>query len=102
MDTVDPLDIHSQDRARIEAKDRACTAEYIEVDDLKWFMSHKRGRRMVARLLDRAGVWRISFNTNAMTMAFNEGMRNEGLRLLSQITAHCPNRYIEMLEESKK
>jgi hypothetical protein len=56
----------------------------------------------VARLLERAGVWRLSFNTNALTMAFHEGMRNEGLRLLAQIAAHCPDRYTEMLKESRE
>ncbi len=77
-------------------------ASQIEIDDMKWLMSNKRGRRFVARLLERAGVWRLSFNTNALTMAFNEGTRNEGLRLLAQITAHCPDRYTEMLKESKE
>jgi hypothetical protein len=45
-------------------------------------------------------VWRSSFSTNALTMAFSEGQRNEGLRLLAQITTHAPERYAEMLKES--
>ena len=38
-------------------------------------MAHgsKRGRRIVWRFLERAGVYRLSFNTNAMAMAFAEG-----------------------------
>ena len=102
MSNFDPLDIRSQERAQAEADDRARLALQTEIDDLKWLMSNKRGRRFVARLLERAGVWRLSFNTNALTMAFNEGTRNEGLRLLAQITAHCPDRYTEMLKESKE
>ncbi len=102
MSYSDPLDIRSQERALAEAEERAALASQIEVDDVKWLMSNKRGRRFVARLLERAGVWRLSFNTNALTMAFNEGTRNEGLRLLAQITAHCPDRYAEMLKESKE
>lgn len=102
MSNFDPLDIRSQERAQADADDRARLAVQIEIDDLKWLMGNKRGRRFMARLLERAGVWRLSFNTNALTMAFNEGTRNEGLRLLAQITAHCPDRYTEMLKESKE
>lgn len=102
MSNFDPLDIRSQERAQAEADDRARLTLQTEIDDLKWLMSNKRGRRFVARMLERAGVWRLSFNTNALTMAFNEGTRNEGLRLLAQITAHCPDRYTEMLKESNE
>lgn len=102
MSYSDPLDIRSQERTQAEAEERALLAAQIEIDDVKWLMSNKRGRRFMARLLERAGVWRLSFNTNALTMAFNEGTRNEGLRLLAQIAAHCPDRYTEMLKESKE
>lgn len=102
MSQHDPLDLRAQEHAQAEAEDRTRLAQDIEVGDLKWLMSNKRGRRFVFRLLERAGVWRLSFNTNALTMAFNEGTRNEGLRLLAQISAHCPDRYTEMLKESKE
>lgn len=102
MSYSDPLDIRSQERTQAEAEERALLAAQIEIDDAKWLMSNKRGRRFMARLLERAGVWRLSFNTNALTMAFNEGTRNEGLRLLAQITTHCPDRYTEMLKEGKE
>lgn len=102
MSHFDPLDIRSQERAQADAEERAQLESQIEIDDVKWLMSNKRGRRFVDRLLKRSGVWRLSFNTNALTMAFAEGTRNEGLRLLGQITMHCPDRYTEMLKESKE
>lgn len=98
----DPTDIRSQERAKEESEDRAKQAREHEADDIKWLMSNKRGRRIVFRALDRAGVWLSSFNTNALTMSFNEGRRNEGLRLLGQVTSLCPDRYNEMLKESKE
>ena len=101
MSNFDPLDIRSQERAQAEADEQARAEGQKEVEDLKWLMSNKRGRRFIVRQLECAGVWRLSFNTNALTMAFNEGTRNEGLRLLAQITTHCPDRYMEMLKESK-
>ena len=102
MSHFDPTDIQAQERDAEVSADRNRKAADLEIDDLKWLMSNKRGRRFVFRVLERAGVWRISFNTNALSMAFNEGQRNEGLRLMANITAHCPDRYTEMLEESKK
>lgn len=73
-----------------------------EAEDLKWLLSSKRGRRIVYRLLQRAGVYRSSFNTNALQMSFNEGNRNSGLMLLAAITDSSPERYAEMIEESKQ
>lgn len=98
----DPTDLYALDNAQLDAAERAQQAAQLETDDLKWLMSNKRGRRFVYRLLERAGVWRLSFNTNALTMAFNEGTRNEGLWLLAQITLHCPDRHAEMLKEQKQ
>ena len=98
----DPLDIQGQADAAADADERARLAAQIEIDDLRWLMSNKRGRRFVSRLLERAGVFRLSFNTNALTMAFHEGTRNEGLRLLALLNAHCPERYTEMLKEQKE
>lgn len=102
MSHFDPTDIQAQERDAAASAERNRKAAEVEVDDLKWLMSNKRGRRFVFRVLERAGVWRLSFNTNALSMAFNEGQRNEGLRLMANITAHCPDRYTEMLKESKE
>lgn len=75
------------------------TAE-VEEQDLKWLMSSKRGRRIVWRLLEQAGVFRLSFNTNAMQMAFNEGGRNYGNRTLGQIHVYCSELYSVMVKEN--
>lgn len=71
-----------------------------EEQDLKWLMSSKRGRRIVWRLLEQAGVFRLSFNPNAMQMAFNEGGRNYGNRTLGQIHAYCSELYPVMVKEN--
>jgi len=98
-DLLDPYDLDDTHQA---LADRARSAEDREIGDLKWLMSNKRGRRFVFLLLERAGVWRLSFNTNALTMAFAEGTRNEGLRLLAQLSEHCLDRYSEMLKEQQE
>ena len=97
--SYDPTDTQGQDQARADKERRDKLAAAAEIEDFKWLMSSKRGRRIVWRQLERAGVFRLSFNTNAMQMAFAEGNRNEGLRQLAQIHQHCPDRYTQMVTE---
>lgn len=100
--THDPLDIRGQEAAQAEAAERKELAARQELEDFKWLMGSKRGRRIVWRSLDRAGVFRLSFDTNAMRMSFAEGGRNEGLRTLSQIHSICPELYPVMVSENVK
>lgn len=102
MSNYDPLDTDSQDKARGENRMREKIAQQSEVEDVKWLMGSKRGRRILWRVLDRAGVYRLSFNTNSMTMAFAEGARNEGLRLLATIHGACPDLYPTMVKEANE
>jgi len=93
MSNYDPTDVRGQERAQADSDLRRRLA------DFKWLMSSKRGRRIVWRFLERAGVYRLSFNTNAMAMAFAEGNRNEGLRLLAHLHTLCPELYAVMVKE---
>ena len=99
-DGYDPTDIRGQELAKEDADLRKRMAADVEELDLKWLMSSKRGRRIAWRLLEQAGVFRLSFNTNAMQMAFNEGNRNFGNRTLSQIHAFCSELYPVMVKEN--
>ena len=69
-----------------------------QIEDLRWVMSDKRGRRVVWRLLEIAGIYRLSYTGDDRT-AFNEGQRNVGLKLLAEVNQHCPAEYMEMLKE---
>lgn len=102
MSHYDPIDIRGQEREQAARDLRARLTRETEESDLKWLMGNKRGRRIVWRLLERAGVFRLSFNANSMTMAFNEGARNEGLRTLSLIHTLCPDQYLNMVRESNE
>jgi len=95
----DPLDIRGQEREKSDRELRARLSRENEEADLKWLMSNKRGRRIVWRLLEQSGVFRLSFDTNAMKMAFAEGNRNFGNRTLSLIHLHCPELYTTMVKE---
>lgn len=99
MSNFDPTDTQRQKRVQADIELRRRIAKETEDEDLKWLMGSKRGRRIVWSLLERAGIYRLSFNTNAMAMAFAEGTRNEGLRLLNQVLTLCPELYAAMVKE---
>lgn len=97
---VDPFDLRGQEQAREEAQKLADNEERTEIEDLKWVMSNKRGRRFVWRLMERTGLYRTSFTGNSTTF-FNEGQRNIGLFLVSEIHEACPDQYTLMVKENK-
>lgn len=99
MSNYDPTDIRSQERAKADNDLRNKLAKDTEEADLKWLMGSKRGRRIVWRLLTQSGVFRLSFNTNSMTMAFNEGNRSFGNHTLALIHTLCPELYPVMVKE---
>ncbi len=101
MSEYNPLDLKAQQKSKDSKKSADRIERQNEESDIKWLMSSKRGRRFVWRLLEKAGVFRSSFNTNAMTMSFSEGNRNYGLNLLNSIHTLCPELYPTMIKEQK-
>ena len=97
-----PTDIHEQERLQIDKELKKRLERETEEADIKWLMAGKQGRRIVWRMLERSGVYRSTFNSDSMLMAFAEGNRNSGLMLMTQVTTLCPDEYAEMLRESKK
>lgn len=97
----DPFDINTQkeesDKKQKEAELRIAEEEA----DLRWMMSSKKGRRFIYRMLEASGVFQLSFNPNALQMAFKEGNRNFGNRILSQVMIVCPEQFHPMLKENK-
>lgn len=100
MSKDDPYFMQEQAEARDNAATSARLERETEESDVKWLMSSKRGRRIIWRLLDQTGVFRSSFNTTAMQMAFNEGFRNFGNRMLALVHQHCPELYPQMMKEN--
>jgi hypothetical protein len=72
-----------------------------ERDELLWLMSDKRGRRFMWRLLTRAGIYQTSFTGDALSSAFKEGKKQEGLHQTTLVTKHCLQRFIEMQQEAR-
>lgn len=99
MKRYDPTDIRGQEQDKREIEARKRLDRQVEIADFKWLMSSPRGRRILWRLLEMSGPFRLSFDTNAMRMAFNEGNRNLGNQLLNEVMTLCPDKYPVMVKE---
>jgi hypothetical protein len=72
-----------------------------ELMDIDTLMSTPAGARFIWRLLTLSGIFRSSFSSDPLVMAMNEGQRNIGLRLLSDLTEACPDKYLNMMRTAK-
>ena len=62
-------------------------------------MSVAPGRKWICELLEVCHIFATSFSDVGLRMAFMEGQREIGLRLLMDIMSSCPGEYIRMMEE---
>lgn len=68
---------------------------------LRQLMGSREGRSWMYKTLYACHVYQTSFSRNALDMAYSEGERNIGLQLTAEVTAACPERYLEMLKEAE-
>ena len=73
--------------------------------DFRWLMGDARGRRRTMSLLADMGLCRCAYDgavkDPALEMAFREGRKNLGYKLLSEIDRFCPESYFQMLKENR-
>lgn len=96
-DSSDPYDDILSDK-----NEQARNARRLDVDDIKWLLSTKRGRRIVYRLLTWTGIFKSSFNHSGSIMAFNEGARYVGLTMLAQVNDADPMAFATMSKEQQE
>lgn len=102
MTDYDPTDIQKQQADAADKERQDLVQKEQEESDIRWLMGSKRGRRIVWRLLVQSGLFTSSFDANAMVMAFAEGRRFFGGRMLETIHALCPELYPTMVKEQKQ
>lgn len=71
-----------------------------ELADFRAVLKTQPGRRLIWRLLEKAGIFRTSFTGNSTTF-FNEGMRNMGLIVMADLNEACPEMYQVMVNEAR-
>lgn len=99
----DPLDRRAQEAAQAEQAKAEQLQRYQEVEDFKWLMAYKQGRRIMWRMLGLTGLFRNAFvpGDQAVT-GFRCGEQNIGHKLLNEIHTLCPEKYHEMVKEQQR
>lgn len=95
------LDTEPQERRqRTAAQTRLTEADQV-ISDIVTLMSEPFGRRIMAGLLAKTGVYRTSFAGDPAQTAFNEGRRDIGLQYLAIVQQYCADDFVLMLKEGK-
>ncbi len=97
-----PLVTNAADGKQVELAERKERDRAKQIaKDCRDVMELVCGRRLVYRLLDRAGIWRVSYAGDTNQTMFNEGQRNMGLALLDDLNRSCPDLYLTMMAEAQ-
>lgn len=87
---------------RADVKDARKAVERITLRRngvVKILMSDPDGRRWIKELLNECHIYSTSFSPEPMRMAFAEGERNVGLKILATVVAAAPAEYNFSLTE---
>lgn len=99
--TFKPTDVASR-KAADAKREHIKSLEYKQYEaDFAWLMEHKQGRRFMWQLLAKTGVFQNPFTGDSKTF-FKCGEMNVGQRFLNDITAICPHRFVQMLNDNQE
>ena len=91
----------ASNRKDIRRAEREARLEEVRaLDYLKAAMSVAQGRAWFYELLESCHCFNEVPNWEPYQEMYYKGMRNVGLRIFAQITAHCPDDYITMMKEA--
>ena len=94
------MTLNTADRKSVRAAEKSAKlADRQRGEVLIAICSTEPGRRYLWERLDEAHIFRTSFSTDPIQMAFYEGERNQGLLLLGDIMQWCPDQFIQMMRE---
>lgn len=82
------------------AEQQPTEQELQDIADFKWLMSDSRGRRFMWRTLGHCRLFQSSIGPTDAITNYNEGQRNVGLFLLSQVNDLTPSLYAVMAAEN--
>ena len=69
-----------------------------DLEDLKWVLSTRQGRRFMWKLLEGCNIFKSCFTGNSSTF-YNEGRRDVGLEVFNKVV-RFQDSYLEMQKEN--
>lgn len=95
------FDEQAQEAAQAKSAEATRLQRQREMDDFKWIMGHKQGRRFMWRMLEMTGLHRTPHVLGACAEdnAFRAGNANIGLQLQAEIHTVCPEHFPTMTKE---
>lgn len=83
-----------------QPKQKPTAQQLQDIADFKWLMGDSRGRRFMWRTMGSCRIFQGSIGPTDAITNFNEGQRNVGLLLLSQVNNLTPELYAVMAAEN--
>lgn len=99
MNDFDLYDTEANEAREAEAKVEAKRLDDQRIEDLKWLMADKRGRRVMWELLAITGPNVNPFAVDPYTTARNCGQMLIGQHYTGNLHLHCYERYNQMVTE---
>ena len=97
---ADPTDIRAQQRQARQTRQAQAAQRRRRIQRLRAVLELPQGRAFVRDLLERAGVFQLSYTPgDALAGAFREGGRNLGLQLIADINKTGADALAQLLTE---
>lgn len=85
-----------------ESKQKEKIRSMQDKDALNWMLGHRLGRRLYWKWMGQTGVFETSYTGDNNRTNFNEGKRQIGLKMLSELNAVKPEAYLQMVREAEE
>ena len=95
----EPQDVGDRDQVR-EARKHWRLSQREQDDALGRLMASPAGRAWMYGLLANCHIYHTSFSESPIRMAFAEGERSVGLRIVADLQRACPAHFNEMMQET--
>lgn len=106
VDNSEKFDWDAREREREDLERETKQVLQERKNDLETVLSTEQGRRFVWSLMSESGVFCSTYNPKAadvaIDVAFAEGRKQLGYRLLEEIQVLCPHKFLLMQQEMIK
>jgi len=86
----------------IKASEKEQHRRRLELEDLSWVLSDRRGRRVIWRLMERFGAFGAVWDSNASAMGRKAAWQECGQYIKDEVMEARSEAFLQMLQEHSK